>query len=235
VGEIANMLGVSLDTAACLVVQATDIVHSAAAVAGKPVAHDHTTVYFFWYALLDAVAQQVEKLFNKSTFHCGDGPNGTTLCPSPADPVPEGEMLVLVNQLYKPLVLDDTKNFYQYAFVFDADGDPNNNYQPPPAYPNDFFKDTDRWYEANYDPATGWTLKVSDATGGTPKVVTSHARIIIRDDTMTLVVPASEFAVANPKFRITAFRHTGDYGLNPPYDWDGSVWPAVADGLQTPQ
>lgn len=234
VGEIANMLDVDLDTAACLVIQATNIVHSSAAVAGKNVAFDHTTVRFFWYAFWSAALTHVNKAFNNSTFHCGDGPNGYTLCPSPADPVPEGEMLVLVNQLYEPIVLGDTKNLYQYAFVFDADDDPTNNYQPAAGFPNDFFKDTDRWYEANYDPTNGWSLKVSDATGGTPKPATTHARIIIRNDTLTLVVPKSELAAAKPKFRVTAFRHTGDFGINPPHDWDGSVWPAVADGLQTP-
>lgn len=229
------MLNVDLDTAVCLVITATEIVHSAASVSKKSVANDHTTAKAFWFALWLAPAQQVAKLFNKSTFECGDGPNGYTLCPAVVDPVPDGETLMLVNRVEKPIPLADATNRYQYGFVFDADGDTTNNYQPSASYPNDFFKDTDRWYEANYDPASGWSLKVSDATGGTPKQVTSNARIIIRDDTITLVVPTSEFKVQKPKFRVTAFRHTGDYGMNPPYDWDGSVWPAVADGLQTQQ
>ncbi len=59
------------------------------------------------------------------------------------------------------------------------------------------------------------------------------ARIIIFENTMVLVVPASEFAVAKPDYRITAFRHTGDYGMSPPHDFDGSIWPSVADGLQS--
>jgi len=232
VGELANMLGISLDQAACLAVTIQNAVHSAASVPNKAVAHDFTTTEFFWHEVWVADTLGIDKAFNKSTFECGNGPNGYTLCPSPADPVPAGETLVLVNRVEKPIPLADSTNHFQYGFVFDADGDTTNNYQPSASYPNDFFKDTDRWYEADYDPTSGWTLKVSDATGGTPKQVTSHARIIIRDDTITLVVPASEFKVQKPKFRLTAFRHTGDYGINPPYNWDASVWPAVADGLQ---
>ena len=46
-----------------------------------------------------------------------------------------------------------------------------------------------------------------------------------------LAVPASELEAEFPPFRITDFRHTGDWGMSDPYDWDGCVYPTVADGL----
>ena len=47
---------------------------------------------------------------------------------------------------------------------------------------------------------------------------------------MILVVPASEFTGEFPMFRVTNFRHIGDWGM-PSGNWDGCVYPAVADGL----
>jgi hypothetical protein len=64
-----------------------------------------------------------------------------------------------------------------------------------------------------------------------PQTEVSAARVTINGNVIALVVPASEFTAPKPSFRITAFRHTGDYGLNPPYNWDGSIWPNVATGL----
>jgi hypothetical protein len=37
--------------------------------------------------------------------------------------------------------------------------------------------------------------------------------------------------VPAPRYRVTAFRHTGDYGMNPPHDWNGDVEPMVDVGL----
>jgi len=36
---------------------------------------------------------------------------------------------------------------------------------------------------------------------------------------IALLVPKSELSIDNPAYRLTAFRHKGDYGMNPPYDW----------------
>ena len=90
-------------------------------------------------------------------------------------------------------------------------------------------------WSSRYTPSGGWELKVTDASNSTMTDVTasSNARIIIKDNTLLLIVPKSEFTAADPKFRLTAFRHTGDYGIPSPHDWDGSIWPAVADGLES--
>ena len=117
--------------------------------------------------------------------------------------------------------------------VFDADGVTTNNYQPGSQYPNDFFKDTDRWYTADYVPTTQtWSLKVVNARNSVIQNVTdSNARLIIHGNTMTLAVPSSEFTTMSPSYRLTSFRHGGDYGISPPYNYDGSLWPDVATGL----
>jgi hypothetical protein len=125
----------------------------------------------------------------------------------------------------------DPVNHYQYAFVFDADGNTTNNYAPLPQYPADFFKDTDRWYELLYTPAAGWTTKVSTARGSTITPAQSDAQTFVVGSVIFLLVPASEFTTQTPAYRFTAFRHTGNYGLQPPHDFDGYVDPPVAMGL----
>lgn len=103
--------------------------------------------------------------------------------------------------------------------------------QTTPRFPNDFFQGSDRWYEAKYAPGAGWTLTASDVRSNKPVAVSSAARVVIKDNVMVLVVPTSEFKVPKPKYRVTVFRHTGDFGINPPHNYGGSIWPAVADGL----
>jgi len=215
----------------CAALTILDILHSATKMGKKAVAHDHTTIRLALW-LLGALNQAaVDKLFNNSDFPCGAGPNGYTICPAEGGQVPAGDAIVLFNVLEKDVPLADPVNTYQYGFVFDSDGIGTNNYKPNAQYANDFFQDTDHWFEANYSPKAGWTLKVTDATGGAFKPVASHARVILSGNTIALVVGASELEVPKPRYRLTAFRHKGDYGMNPPFDWDGSIHPAVSAGL----
>ncbi len=53
-----------------------------------------------------------------------------------------GRVLMVHATVEAGIPMSDPTNFYEYAFVFDADGDTTNNYQPAPAFPNDFFQDT---------------------------------------------------------------------------------------------
>lgn len=209
------------------------LLHSALGIPERPVAHDHTTI-LAWAIYLYTLSQlQVDALFNNSVFECGEGPDGYTLCSDMRNSaVPPGDFVVLASVVEEDIPLADPTNHYQYGFVFDADGVTTNNYQPAAAYPNDFFKDTDRWYQANYQPTTGWSLTANTAINGVVTEVPTDARVIIRGNVILLIAPATEFGVSMPSFRVTSFRHTGDYGIPEPHDYDGSVWPAVADGLQ---
>ncbi len=205
--------------------------HSKATIAAKPVAHDHTTLYGRTSLRQTFTATQLDVVFGSGgAFPCGAGPNGTTLCAPGAPPVPAGDILVISKALDATIPIADALNRYQYGFVFDADNTPGNNYQANAQYADDLFKNTDRWYEANYAPASGWALKTSTALNGNIQPATSAARVIIAGNSITLVLPASEVASKAP-YRLTAFRHTGDYGINPPYNYDGSVWPAVGQPL----
>jgi hypothetical protein len=138
---------------------------------------------------------------------------------------------VVVHVLSGAVPLFDTTHHYQYGFVFDADGDPSNNYEADASYPDDFFAGTDRWYEAAYTPSAGWSLKATDATTFAP--VQTSARIALVNDTVTLLVPASEMTAESPRYRVTAFEHKGDYGIAEPHDWKGDVEPPVAEGLSS--
>lgn len=138
------------------------------------------------------------------------------------------DWLVFFNVLYKDIPLADQANSYQYGFVFDRDGNTNNNYQPHPDYPNDFFKDTDFWVVATYDPVNGWNLSVSDATNGVITTATSEAKMIILGNTIIVFIPRSEFFSQNIGYRLTSFCHPGDWGFGGV--WSGDLQPSVADG-----
>lgn len=163
-------------------------------------------------------------------FPCGDGDGHIVLCASSS--APAGDFITLAMTMTGPIPLADPMHYHQYGFVFDSDGDPNNNYRAPPAYPNDFFDATDRWYVASYSPQAGWKIEVSAASASSITPVSSDARIVIHDQTLQLLVPASELATSCPGYRFTAFTHLGDYGQQPPYDWSGDVEPPVGEPLE---
>ena len=160
---------------------------------------------------------------------CGSNSLGHVVCPTIPAGAPAGECIVLGMVLSSFLPESDPSNSYQFGFVFDSDGDEGNNWVPIPQYANDYFQDTDRWYAVEYTPASGWRLNVTAAGKQLP--AGSAARAIIRENTLTLVVPRTEFASPYPVFRLTAFRHSGDYGQNPPYDWSADYHPRLDEPL----
>jgi len=151
---------------------------------------------------------------------------------APPAPPAAGEEHLLVYQVMEGIVPeDDPAESYQYGFVFDADGAPGNDYQASSAYPNDFFQGSDLWYVASYDPAAGWSLDVTLARDGAFTALESDAVVLVEGDTLVLVAPAADFEVDDPAFRVTAFRHGGDWGMADPYDWSGDAEPPVDEGL----
>lgn len=230
VQELADRLGVPPAVLADRFqpVAISQVVHSSASVPPKAVAGDHTTITGFFAGLLTLDPTTIAAL------SCGAGPGAGrfTVCPPGSPALPPGAAFAIIFSLGGPVPFTDTGNLYQYGFVFDANGVTMDNYTPSAQYPNDFFGGTDFWLEADRTAAGVWSLNGTNATGGTQTAATTSARIFIAGSAIGLVVPTSEMSVTNPSFRGTAFRHTGDYGMNPPYDWDGSLYPAVADGLQ---
>lgn len=211
--------------------------HSSASVSDKPAAGDHTQISSRVLDTIELSAADLAMLYGTSvagpqqpTYPCGQGPNAFVLCANGAVP-PAGSFLLAASVTEATIPLTDGTNHLEYAFVFDSDGNTANNWVGFPAFPNDFFIGSDRWYVAKYDPGSGWSIEVSTANGQTITPASSDARIFIRDNVLVLLVPASEMTVSQPNYRVTAFRHTGDFGINPPHDWDGTIFPAVADGL----
>ena len=148
--------------------------------------------------------------------------------------MPAGEYITFWMSVSDDIPLASPTELYQYAFVCDSDADVGNNFVPAPAFPDDFFGGTDRWYELNYAPGTGWSLRCRVVgAGNVITTVASSARAIIKGDSIVLVAPRSEFGVPNPPFRASTFAHLGDFGQNAPFTWSGDPTPTVAEGLQT--
>ena len=118
----------------------------------------------------------------------------------------------------------------QHAFVFDADGITSNNYVPSSQYPKDFFQGTDKWYQLFYAPADGFSIKVVDARISTSNPVTSGARLIVAGREFAAFIPRAELDGDAPGFRVTTFRHEGDYGLQGG-PWDASYYPPLDEPL----
>ena len=191
-------------------------------------------VTFFMTAVLLVLlfgASQVQQT-GSPVFPAGQGPDGFTVAANTPLQLAEGDYHIVHFSCEGviPVVSTDPTVVYQYAFVFDSDGNTANNYTTAD---NDFFNDTDRWYVMSYTDAGGWVLTVSTAFDGLIVEVASAARVIIKDNAMTLLVPAGEFAVPDPDYRVTAFCHNGDFGIPPPNNWSGDLHPPVADGLET--
>ncbi|MFN0252739.1 MAG: hypothetical protein ACKV2T_38045 [Kofleriaceae bacterium] len=160
-------------------------------------------------------------------FPCGDTQGRKTLC-APGATFTAGDWVLVAAAMLDDVALADPTGRYQYAFVFDADGQPANNYQASAQFPKDFFAGTDKWYEALYTAQAGWTLSVRDTRIGSAQQP-SNARFVIMGREIALFVPRSELG-ASPGFRVTAFRHEGDFGLmgGP---WSGSYFPALGEPL----
>lgn len=163
-------------------------------------------------------------------YPCGWNDERFTLCADP-DTDPEGDFWFFGFETRAPIPLEDSGNLFQIGFVFDVDDDPSNNYLPPPEFSHDFFENTDLWYVADYAPATGWSISVSDARNGEVVPLSSEARIVFDGTVVALIVPTDELGDTPPPFRMTTFRHTGDFGVNPPHDWDASVSPPQHEPL----
>ncbi|MCB9878490.1 MAG: hypothetical protein H6835_12905 [Planctomycetes bacterium] len=165
-------------------------------------------------------------------FPLGAGPNGLTLATEPAATMAEGEYIAFYLSVSEDIPQASTSEFFQYAFVCDSDADPSNNFVASPAFADDFFAGTDRWYELTYAPTSGWAFRCKVVgAGNTITTVPSAARAILSEDTLIVLAPRSEFGVDHPAFRATTFAHKGDFGQNAPFDWSGDPSPTVDEPL----
>ena len=207
---------------------------------------------------VDLTAQQLSliTLAAAGVFPCGGiTPFGLFVCPPQSNPFAAGNYIMMSQVFDADIPLADAINFFQYAFVFDSDNNPNNNWLALPQFANDYFQGTDRWYVFDYDPrrletkdgkgngASGWILDVSQVvgTGDTRQItkVASGAFGLIQGNSVTIFIPENELpgslgkgTTPAPQFRISSFRHAGDFGQNPPFNWSADYWPEIDEPLE---
>lgn len=158
---------------------------------------------------------------------CGPGAGFDIFCTGQTLAI-DGPVAIVWGRVAAPIDPNEKTFSYQYGFVFDTDGDAGNDYVPGPQYPADFFAGTDQWFYTVHNAGEGWYTWASSAAAGFANVPSSE-RIIVAGDLVALVVNEDEVHPDTASYRITAFRHLGDYGQTQP--WSGDVVPAVADGL----
>ncbi len=168
-----------------------------------------------------------------SNFPEGNGAIGTRVSASPGMGLLPDFYMFFFMQLRENFPVGVDNRFFQYAFVFDQDADPANNFVASAPFDEDFFKGTDRWAQLLKTPGNPWTLGLTDARGGGFVTEISRAIALACDDILLMMFPMSEFPLLRfyPPYRGTAFEHGGDFGQNAPHDWFGSDRPFRNDPL----
>lgn len=160
---------------------------------------------------------------------CGSEGGAHTLC---GRRIYDGIYTVAVAQFAADLPFESDQ-LYQYALVFDRDGDPGDNYAAGSSFPSDTWDQTDLRYEVTFG-AGNYGLNVTE--GPNFGSVTSGARILIDGSVMTAFIPQDELSggPTDPlvPMRVTTFSHLGDFGQNSPFNID--VYPPVGQSLWMP-
>lgn len=160
---------------------------------------------------------------------CGQDGDTHTLC---GPRVYDGDHLVVLARLGAPVDFD-TDRTHQYAFVFDRDGDPGDDYLAGGAYPKDTWDHSDLRYEIAIRDGVS---QVNVTEGATFAPVSSGARLVVDGGLITAFIPQDELDVdggAVP-MRATTFWHLGDYGEGPDEMFNIDLFPVVGEPFWTP-
>lgn len=192
--------------------------HSSGALGSRIPDLRYTETFAVGALVTDLDATQIENAFTGTnpTFPVGEGPHGLTLAPEDKGPMPTGRYLFAWQCVEESIPRSSPTEHFQFAYVGDRDGVEGNNYRGAAPFMYDLFDNTDTWYSAEYAPANGWALRVSDAQNGTVTSRTSGARVIIYSGVQFFVIPVEEFnpGLMDLSGRFTTFAHEGDYGLS---------------------
>lgn len=163
---------------------------------------------------------------------CGEGEAGPVVCGSSLE-LADNYTAVLVD--FADVLTRDPQRIYQYAIVFDRDGEPGDNYAAAEPYPLDTWDQSDIRYEIAVNGGQA-TLNVTEGPNFAP--VTSAARVAIRGDRIMALIPQFEIgggphdpAVA---MRSTSFWHLGDFGEGPDAAFNIDLYPVVGDPYWVP-
>ncbi len=152
------------------------------------------------------------RYFGNTLFPCdSEIEGGFVVCTDDPLPIEPGDVIMFVMKLAAKVPPANPDRHYTYAVVVDADGDPSNNFIFNPPYNWDYFQNTDRWYALNWNPdMSEWTLSVADFAQQ-EYISPSAARAVVMDDTITFFIPATEFSIEYPTYRMTAFGDDGTF------------------------
>ena len=162
--------------------------------------------YGAMYNTLDEVDLRIIKKFGNTLFPCdSEIPGGFVVCTDDPVPFEPGDVHMFIFTVGAEIPIANPDFFYTYSVVLDADGDPSNNFEFTPPNDWDYYQNTDRWYMLDWKPDIGdWTLSVMDIVQNIYPFP-SAARAVVMGDIVVFFIPASEIAVENPGYRITAF------------------------------
>jgi hypothetical protein len=191
--------------------------HSSGGIPPQPRVMDHTSFEIVG-GLPSTVISAADIAAFTMQYPCGLHAQGRTLCQGTGRTLGAGEYIITFGVMNGDFPVTDPTRSFEYGFVFDADGNPANNFVADPNFPNDFFQGTDRWYTFGRSPSQNWGLGARTAVNGNIQPVATGARVVMIGRTSILVVPRSEFGVPDPAVRFTAFGHSGFFGL------DGGPW-----------
>ena len=146
------------------------------------------------------------KKFGNTLFPCDtEIPGGFVVCTDDPIPFEPGDVHLFMFTVGGDIPVANPDYYYTYSVVLDADGDPSNNFEFTPPNDWDYYQDTDRWYILDWKPDSGdWTLNVMDVVQNIYPYP-SAARAVVMGDVVAFFIPATEFVVENPGYRITTF------------------------------
>lgn len=166
-------------------------------------------------------------------FPCGASKNTTTLCDGP--PSDATNYTVVLTSFGSSIAQGPTDRIYQYGVVFDRDGVESGNYRARPPFRYDTYDNTDLWVEVTGGP-DGLGLNILDATDFSK--VPTGGRVVVRGAAIAVFIPqtifpSSPYSPAVP-YRSTAFWHLGDFGIDPPHEFNIDASPIVHQPLAMP-
>ena len=158
----------------------------------------------------------VKEAWGNTIFACGDNSGGRiVVCPANVEPMPEagGDVWMFAMVFDETVPAASPDHSFTYSAVFDSDGDAANDWQFFPPFDFDLFQGADRWYQLVWDHNAGaWSITVTQVDGSQQTALAPSAvRALIEGDTIVFFIPASEFQLDQPPYRLTSFGHDGAF------------------------
>lgn len=162
---------------------------------------------------------------------CGQSGDAHTLCGGRDY---TGDYTVVLAEL-GGMIDFDSDRIYQYAFVFDRDSDPGDNYIAGGSFPYDTWDQSDIRYELSVGNGN-YALNVTEGPNFTS--VDSGAVLHVEGTTIMGVIPRDEIGggPTDPlvPMRATTFWHLGDFGQGPDQAFNIDLFPVVHDPFWVP-